>query len=173
MYPRCPFNGSATWSRADLAALLNTVCPGRKRISVWFVALYWSMLLTTPSTVVRRVLAWVAVFCAWVALLPASTACWSASLAFVDAIWIPCCARESTSLIIFEFAAVSSSSSFTRSRIGWVCFWTYFLRAKGLILPQKPWRLSYCKGAFPVAVLPEVVDDCAELSVVVELAGCC
>src|SRR5690242_13044958 len=161
-------------SSADFAALLRTVCPGRKRISVWLVALYWSMLLTTPSTVVRRVLAWVAVVCAWVALLPASTACWSASLAFADACWMPCWARLSTSLIIFEFAAVSSSSSLTRSRIGCVCFCTYFLRANGFTLPQKPWRLSYCRGALPVALEPLLDDDaaCDDWSVEFELAGC-
>src|SRR5437764_1192506 len=64
-------------SSADLAFLLRTVWPGRKRISVWVAALYWSMLVTTCSTVVRRVLAWVAVCCAIWALLPASIAWWS------------------------------------------------------------------------------------------------
>src|SRR6266567_1683035 len=85
---------------------------------------------------------------------------------------MPCWARLSTSLIIFVLAAVSSSSSFTRSRIGWVCRWTYFLRAKGLTLPQNPWRLSYCSGALPVAVEPlEVV--CDDWSGEVDAAGCC
>src|SRR5215471_13515875 len=65
---------------------------------------------------------------------------------------MPCWARPSTSLIIFEFEAVSSSSSLRRSRSGWVCFCTYFFRAKGFTLPQKPWWLSYCNGALPVAV---------------------
>src|SRR5713101_4990024 len=127
------------------------------------------MLLTTPSTVVRRLLAWVAVCCAAVALLPASTACWSASLAFADAIWMPAWARESVSLIIFVLAAVSSSSSLTRSRIGWVWRCTYFLRAKGLTLPQKPSWVSTVNGALPVALLPAVVD---ELSGAVDAAGC-
>src|SRR5437764_933081 len=90
---------------------------------------------------------------------------------------MPCVARESTSLIIFELAWVSSSSSFTRSRIGWVWRCTYFLRANGLTLPQKPWRLSYCKGAFPVALSPELLDGvdavCDDWSLGVELAGCC
>src|SRR5438132_12802568 len=45
-------------SRAALAFLLRTVWPGRKRISVWLAALYWSILPTTCSTVVKRVLAW-------------------------------------------------------------------------------------------------------------------
>src|SRR5437899_1406140 len=85
---------------------------------------------------------------------------------------MPCWARLSTSLIIFEFAAVSSSSSFTRSRIGWVCFCTYFLRANGLTLPQKPWRLSYCRGALPVAPAVEVDDAACDWSLGVELAGC-
>ena len=40
-------------SSASLAFLLSTVWPGRKRISVWFEALYWSMLPTTCSTVVQ------------------------------------------------------------------------------------------------------------------------
>src|SRR5215469_17833428 len=89
---------------------------------------------------------------------------------------MPCCARESTSLIIFEFVAVSSSSSLMRSRIGWVWRCTYFLRANGLIFPQKPWWLSYCNGALPVAVSPLGVvgddDACDDWSLVVEFAGC-
>src|SRR2546426_95758 len=96
------------------------------------------MLPTTCSTVVRRVLAWVAVCCAIWALLPASIACWSASLALLDASRIPSVARESVSLIILLLAAVSSSSSLTRSRMGAVCRCTYFLRAKGFRWPQKP-----------------------------------
>src|ERR1700690_3298049 len=124
------------------------------------------MLLTTPSTVVKRVLAAVAVCCAAVALLPASTACWSASFAFMEAIWIPAWARESTSLIILLLAEVSSSNSFTRSRIGWVWRCTYFLRAKGLTLPQKPSWDSYVNGALPVAL------SAAGAGVLVDAAVC-
>src|ERR1700690_28347 len=78
-------------------------------------------------------------------------ACRSASLAFAEAIWIPCCARESVSLIALVLDAVSSSSSFTRSRIGSVWRATYFLRANGFMCPQKPSRLAGCKGSLPVA----------------------
>ena len=53
---------------------------------------------------------------------------------------MPAWARESTSLIILLLDAVSSSSSLTRSRIGSVWRCTYFLRAKGLMRPQKPSR---------------------------------
>src|SRR5579863_1181150 len=74
---------------------------------------------------------------------------------------MPCWARESTSLIILVFPAVSSSSSFTRSRIGSVWRCTYFLRAHGFNLPQKPWRVSGCKGCFPVA--PTVAEDVDEV----------
>ena len=109
------------------------------------------MLPTTCSTVVRRVLAWVAVCCAIVALLPASIACWSASVALVEASRMPSWARESVSLIILVFEDVSSSNSLTRSRIGAVCRCTYFLRAKGLILPQKPSCVSGCKAGLPLA----------------------
>src|SRR5581483_7199398 len=45
----------------------------------------------------------------------------------------------------------------------------------GFTLPQKPWRLSYCKGALPVALSPELVDCVAagaDWSLGVELAGC-
>src|SRR5581483_2732287 len=59
--------------------------------------------------------------------------------------------------------------------MGVSCRCTYFLRAKGLIFPQKPWRVSYCNGALPVALLPELVCEvevCDDWSVVVE-AGCC
>src|SRR5207249_6290697 len=86
---------------------------------------------------------------------------------------MPCCARLSTSLIIFVLAAVSSSSSLTRSRIGWVWRWTYFFRAKGLTLPQNPWRLSYCNGALPVALEPLEVAVCDDWSCEVDAAGCC
>src|ERR1039458_7290109 len=104
------------------------------------------MLPTTCSTGGRRVRAWRAFWLACWARLPASVACWSASLALADAWRIPSCARASTSLMFLALAAVRSSSSFTRLRIGlsWRC--TYFLRAKGLILPQNPWRSSGCSG---------------------------
>src|SRR5882724_2472835 len=64
---------------------------------------------------------------------------------------MPSLARESTSLIILLLEAVSSSSSFTRSRIGAVWRCTYFLRAKGLILPQKPSWVSGCNAGLPLA----------------------
>src|SRR5262249_26698857 len=67
------------------------------------------------------------------------------------ALRIPSVARESTSAIVLEFLAVSSSSSLTRPRTGSSWRFTYFLRAKGFILPQKPsWR-SYLSGSLPVA----------------------
>src|SRR6266567_2678485 len=44
--------------------------------------------------------------------------------------------------------------------MGVICRWTYFLRANGLTLPQKPWRVSF------------VLEVCDELSGVVEAAGC-
>src|SRR5580700_12007547 len=96
-------------------------------------------------------------------------ACWSASLALAEASWMPCWARASTSLICFELFAVSSSSSFTRSRMGSVWRCTYFLRAHGFILPQKPWRVSGCKGCFPVA--PTVDEEVDEAWSVVDEAG--
>src|SRR5215470_11426928 len=74
---------------------------------------------------------------------------------------MPCWARLSTSLIIFVLDAVSSSSSFTRFWIGVSCRCTYFLRAKGFTLPQKPWRVSYCKGALPLAVSALVLLEAA------------
>src|SRR5579872_228854 len=64
---------------------------------------------------------------------------------------MPCCARESTSLIILLLAAVRSSSSFKRSRMGCVWRWTYFLRANGFTRPQNPSRAGGCNG-FPVAL---------------------
>src|SRR5690349_12676081 len=59
---------------------------------------------------------------------------------------MPCCERESTSLISLAFCAVRTSSSFTRSRTGESCRCTYFLRAKGFSLPQKPCFLSTTSG---------------------------
>src|SRR5207248_11591363 len=48
-------------SRAALAFLVGAVWPGRKRIAVWLTALYWSILPTTCSTVVKRVSRWSAI----------------------------------------------------------------------------------------------------------------
>src|SRR5690349_4210954 len=73
---------------------------------------------------------------------------------------MPAWARASVSLMFLPFCEVSSSSSFTRSRIGSVWRCTYFLRAKGLTRPQKPSREGAARGALPVA-LPESVDDVA------------
>src|SRR5579863_2806606 len=70
---------------------------------------------------------------------------------------MPAWARESVSLIALLLAAVRSSSSLTRSRIGSVWRCTYFLRAKGLTRPQKPSREGGARGALPVAVSVEVV----------------
>src|ERR1022692_1776507 len=127
------------------------------------------MLPTTCSTVFRRLLACNAVWLACWARLPASVACWSASLALADAWRMPSCARVSTSLIFLALAAVRSSSSFTRLRIGlsWRC--TYFLRAKGFILPQNPCRMSGSSGCRAVMFCSELAlwleeleedDDC-------------
>src|ERR1700690_2391589 len=82
---------------------------------------------------------------------------------------MPCWARASTSLICFVFAAVSSSSSLARSRIGSVCRATYFLRANGFTRPQKPSRASGCNGCLPLAVVADDVweVDCVELCVAV------
>ena len=66
---------------------------------------------------------------------------WSA---FAEAILMPSCARESTSLMYLAFWAESSSISLTRLRMGVIWRWTYFLRANGLILPQKP---SFCSAS--------------------------
>ena len=109
------------------------------------------MFVTTCSTVWIRVVACCAVCCAAWARLPASIACWSASVALAEAILMPSWARESTSLIILLLLAVSSSNSFRRSRIGWVWRCTYFLRANGLTRPQKPSRAGGWRG-LPVAL---------------------
>src|SRR5258706_2820431 len=64
---------------------------------------------------------------------------------------MPSVARPSTSLISFVLDAVSSSSSFTRSRTGESWRWTYFLRANGFRCPQNPSRVSTFSGSLPVA----------------------
>src|SRR6201993_151217 len=87
-------------------------------------------------------------------------ACWSAWFALSEASWMPCVARASTSLICLLLAEVSSSSSFTRSRMGSVWRCTYFLRAKGLTRPQKPSRDGAARGALPVALPVSLDVDC-------------
>src|SRR5580704_535524 len=77
--------------------------------------------------------------------------------ALSEAILMPAWARSSVSLIALPLAAVKSSSSLTRSRMGSVCRLTYVLRANGFTRPQKPSRAGACKGCLPVAVSVEVV----------------
>src|ERR1019366_7777789 len=71
--------------------------------------------------------------------------------------------------MFLALAAVRSSSSFTRLRTGlsWRC--TYFLRAKGFILPQNPCRMSGSSGCRAVIFWSELAlwleeleddDDC-------------
>src|SRR5215831_2667804 len=91
------------------------------------------MLATIRSAEVTFVEAWVAAVAADCALVPASVACWSARFTFSEANCNPFCERPSTSLILFAFSAVISSSSLTRSRIGTVYRSTYFLLANGCV----------------------------------------
>src|ERR1700733_12656351 len=117
------------------------------------------MLPTTVSTVWKRVVTCWELCWAAVALLQASRACGSASLALSEASLMPAWVRASVSLIALPLEEVISSSSLTRSRIGSVWRCTYFLRAKGLTRPQKPSRDGAARGALPLALeLSDEVD---------------
>src|SRR5512140_3628472 len=81
---------------------------------------------------------------------------------------MPCWARESTSLMSLEFFEVSSSSSLTRLVTGpsWRC--TYFLRAKGLILPQKPSCVSSFSGSRLTCWSEDWSADCVLVACVLD-----
>src|SRR4029077_123210 len=90
---------------------------------------------------------------------------------------MPCCALESTSLIILPWAAVNSSSSLTWSRMGSTCRLTYALVANGWVmsaprLGSSPSQKSCWEDCFSPAFGCELEADGADCALEVEL-GCC